>query len=117
MNIFKNALCLILCVAVIPLPSFAATQNASRIISTIQVVETVERESLKQEIFELIQQNDLTDELAKSGVGKAEIEERMAGLTQTELLALHTDIQEAKAGGILVAILLVVLIIYFAQRI
>lgn len=117
MKLSKSLLSVLLCLAIAPVPSWAAMQKTQGVISTMQVVNIVEREQLQGEVYDLIDRNNLEQELAKSGLNKSEIGKRMATLSHAELLALQTDIQQAKAGGILVEILLVVLIIYLIQRI
>lgn len=119
----KSDLSILLSFALIPLPTYANPEvNATSvkspaIFSTMDSLNSSDRENLEKEIFEIIDQNNLESQLLANGLSKSEISARMASLSQVELANLKMEVQEARAGGILVAILLVVLIIYFAQRI
>lgn len=87
------------------------------IIGTMEMLEEMDREQAQKEIHEVLDKKELKELLLKNGLDQKEVSARVASLSDSELLSLQTEIKEAKAGGILTTILVVILIIYFAQRI
>lgn len=70
------------------------------------------------EVRSFLQKSEVQSELAKQGLSAHEISARLASLSEQELQQLHGQVKEARAGGdLLVTVFLVVLIIYFIQRI
>lgn len=119
---FKTAICLLLSFSFFNLSlakanaTFQPLQQKG-IVGTMEMMEASERESSEKEIQNLLDKDEVKNLLMKNGLDKNEVSQRVASLSDSELLALKGEIQEAKAGGILGTILIVILIIYFAQRI
>lgn len=65
--------------------------------------------------------SDVKDKLVELGVDPFDAQKRIAGLSDRDVRKLNDDIQKATIagdiGGILVLVLVVILIIYFAKRI
>lgn len=121
-QIFRTAICLLLSFSFFNL-SLAQANSAIQplqqkgIVGTMDMMEALDREGAEKEIQNLLDKEDVKKLLMKNGLDKNEVSQRVASLSDSELLALKGEIQEAKAGGVLGTILIIVLIIYFAQRI
>lgn len=99
------------------IPSLATAQ-ASRMIPTAVVAQELGRKDQQRELQEWFNRDKVKKELESRGVSADEAQNRLAQLSDTELNQLHGQMVKAKAGGdLLVAILLIVLIIYFVKRI
>lgn len=85
--------------------------------STIDVVNTIERAEVVANLKNDLNSDEIKELLAMNGYSEKHLNSQLASLSDAELMSLQSNIQQAKAGGILVAILLVILIVYFAQRI
>lgn len=72
-------------------------------------------------IHSFIARSDVKDKLVELGVDPFDAQKRIASLSDSDVKKLNDDIQKATVagdiGGILVVVLLVILIIYFAKRI
>lgn len=118
----------------LPIPDAALAANVKytiaqqQMVSTDTVLETVVpkadmsvaggRVEMENDIKEFLKKEDVKSKLKEKGLSADEISSRLASLSDSELQMMSKQVQEARAGGdILVAILLVVLIIYFARRI
>lgn len=114
MNLIRVIICAVLSISMFSVSSFATPQ----MISTSNLIEEIDRQQAEKEVADYVQTDDVKKLLAEHGVAPDEIESRLASLSDSEIQQLHGQLQEARAGGgILVAVLLVILIIYFAQRI
>lgn len=88
-----------------------------RMISTSFVLAEVSRGEAEKNIQDYISKSEVQSELMKHGISAAEVNSRLASLSESELRQLAGQVQEARAGGdILVTILVVVLIIFLIQR-
>lgn len=90
-------------------------------ISTTQVVEQMNRRETEQKVQEFLSRSEVRSEFTKRGVSPDEISARIASLTDQELNRLSQQMDEARYGGdvigILVIVVLVLLVIYLAKRI
>lgn len=96
-------------------PALAKQKNG--FVSTFEMVDVIETQQAKADMKKMISKKEVQAELADLGVSPKDIEQKIEGLTAVEIAQLDSEIQQAKAGGILVTILLVLAIIYFAQRV
>ena len=87
-------------------------------ISATQVLEEITRGQAEKNVRDYLEKTAVKNELLKNGVSSDEAIARLSILSEQEIRQLSGQVNEARAGGdILVAILLVVLIIYFVKRI
>lgn len=96
----------------------AVALQSGQMIPTSVLVADLTRDQAQSRIQNYLAQGELRQKLAERGLSADEISTRVASLSDAELKQLAQQMEEARYGGdILVAILLVVLIIYFAKRI
>jgi hypothetical protein len=102
-------------------PDVAFGAVAEQMISTTDVVESQSRTQVEAKIQSYLDREDLQKELKKLGVSPTEVKERMASLSVAELNQLSKQMDQARYGGdifgILILVLLILLIIYLAKRI
>jgi hypothetical protein len=121
-KLFKVMLVALLSITISHAPEALATEVvAGEMISTMEVVDSMSRGELENRVRQGLEREQVQNELRKLGVDPSEATRRVASLSQVELekLALQMD-QERYGGdvvGILVTVLLVLVIIYFAKRI
>lgn len=82
-------------------------------ISTQQAVATEARAVQETELLAALAREDVAKALVEMGVDLADVELRVAALSDAELAQLHGQVQEAPAGGLLavLGLILVVLIV------
>lgn len=109
----------ICCALMLSFCMFTVQANTSNIkmISTLEMVNQVDRAEAEADLKNLVSSDEVKDVLLDYGLTSSEVESRIAGLSDVELNNLHSEIEQAKKGGILVTILVVLLIIFIAQRI
>lgn len=102
-------------------PYVGAQAVAEGMISTSQVVSELSRQQAEDNVRSILAQTDVRSELQKYGISAEEASQRLAGLSDHELKQLEMQMQEARAGGyvvgILVIVVLVLLIIFLAKRV
>lgn len=90
-------------------------------ITTNEAVDIMTRAESHAKVTEFMKRDDVQKQLEKMGINPIDANKRLAGLSDAELRKLAKDMDQAKlggdVGGILVVVLLVILIIYFAKRI
>lgn len=90
-------------------------------IATNEAVDFMTRAESHAKVAEFMNRDDVKKHFEKMGISPIDASKRLAGLSDSELRKLAKDIDHAKmggdVGGILVIVLLVILIIYFAKRI
>lgn len=95
--------------------------HAEGLISTHQAVENFNRSLGETNIHKFLDRTDVQEKLQSLGYSAEDAQRRIASLSDNEVKRLNDDIQKATLGGdiggILVIVLLVILIIYFAKRI
>lgn len=90
----------------------------TQMISVSAVLADVTRADAEKNVKKFIDKSEVQSALIRNGISPDEATRRLALLSEREVRDLSGQVYEARAGGdILVAVLLVVLIIYFAQRI
>ena len=115
----RMMLCLIISFTLVNVPMMK-TANAG-MIATNEAVEIMSRAESNEKVANFMVRKDVQEQLIKFGVSPEEANKRLAGLSDAEMRKLAGEIDKATiggdVGGILVLVLLVVLIIYFAKRI
>lgn len=90
-------------------------------ISTADVVKDLTRAESHQRVADFVARKDVQERLTQLGITPEEAHQRLASLSESEVQKMSQDIENATVGGnitgILVLVLLVLLIIYFAKRI
>jgi hypothetical protein len=113
---FKVSCCLSLSLLMTDIPALAAANSS--MISTSSVVAQLDRGQTEAKLHDLFNRSDVQKAMVERGLSPDEVSSRLASLSEAELRQLSSQVEYAKAGGdILVAILIVVLIIYFIKRI
>jgi len=98
------------------IPALAVSSEA--MISTEMAIVEMDRAQTEQKIADFLTREDVRAALVEKGVAPDEVSSRLASLSETELRALSSQVEQARAGGdILVTILLIVLIIFLVKRI
>ena len=97
------------------------TANAA-MISTGQAVSRLSHEADRKKIAEFVNRGDVKLQLIKFGVNPAEASMRLASLSDKEVHNLSAQIDSSTAGGdpivgVLSLVLIVLLIVFLAQRI
>lgn len=118
----KKAAVFFMAILISNIPNVVLAENLIRskneMISTSTVLAEITRTEAEKNIRDFLQKSDVQGELIKHGVSPDEVSARLASLSEQEIRQLSGQVKEARAGGdILVAVLLVVLIIYFIKRI
>lgn len=116
----RLVLALVLSFTLVQLPITKA-HASSGMISTQKAVESFNRSASENNIKDFLNRSDVKDKLISLGYSPEDAQKKLASLTEAEIKTLDSDIQKATlagdVGGILVIVLLVILIIYFAKRI
>lgn len=103
------------------LPNVAAAEvlmTAGQMVPTSVLVADLNRVQAQEKIQNFLDQKQIQEKLAARCLSADEISVRLASLSDAEMKQLAQQMDQAQYGGdILVAILLVVLIIYFVKRI
>jgi hypothetical protein len=98
----------------------AATSNAG-MIPTAVVINEMNKTEADQKLNEFLSRSDVQQEFMKRGISPAEAHQRVAALSEQERRQLAQQMDAARAGGdvfgILIIVLVVLMIIYFARRI
>lgn len=118
----KKSAALFMAILISNIPNVVLAENLIRskneMISTSTVLAEITRTEAEKNIRDFLQKSEVQSELIKQGVSPDEASARLANLSEQEIQQLSGQVKEARAGGdILVAVLLVVLIIYFIKRI
>jgi hypothetical protein len=115
----RMMLCLMISFTLIQLPIIKSAHAG--MIATNEAVEIMTRAESHQKVSTFMARQDVKEQLIKFGVSPEEANRRLAGLSDAEMRKLAKDIDQATiggdVGGILVLVLIVILIIYFAKRI
>lgn len=103
------------------LVNFPVMKAHAEMITTVDALDNMTRAQGEATVGEFLKRDDVKNQLVKLGVSPEEANRRIASLSESEVKKLATDIEKAQlggdVGGILVIVLLVILIIYFAKRI
>lgn len=117
-KIFKFSLCNFLALCFLTFcPGLYASERNVGLISTSDFVTFNQADKAADSSEEIVDRTEIKKLLLKNGIDEKEIDLRLASMSDRDIKALNQQIDQAQAGGLLVAILVVILIIYFAQRI
>lgn len=90
-------------------------------ITTNEAVDIMTRAESHAKVEKFMAREDVQKHFEKLGISPIDASKRLAGLSDSELRKLAKDMDNATiggdVGGILVLVLVVILIIYFAKRI
>jgi ribosomal protein S13 len=95
--------------------------QAASLITTQEAFSDYTRGTGESNIRDFMNRSDVKDKLVELGVDPFDAQKRIASLSDHDVKKLNDDIQKATVagdvGGILIIVLLVILIIYFAKRV
>ena len=100
-----------------PKISLASSASQDNLISTFDAMNMEDRASKEEAMKDFISKDKIKKMLEKQGLDPATVSERIAGLSDAELNHLASSVNQQQAGALLVEIVLILLIIYLAQRI
>lgn len=96
-------------------------EAAGGLITTQEAFSDYTRTSGEANVTNFIARADVKDKFIELGIDPVDAQKRVAGLSNKDVKNLNDEIQKATIagdiGGILIVVLLVILIIYFAKRI
>ncbi len=116
----KHACVLTMSLLISNMPNVAVAEKlaSDKMMTASAVMADITRAEAEKNVLNYLQRADVQAELVKHGVSADEAAARLASLSESEVKQLAHQAKTAQAGGdILVAVLLVVLIIFFAKRI
>lgn len=118
-TLVRMMLCLMISFTLIELPLMKSAHAS--MITTNEVVTELTRTQSQERVANFMDRKDVQDQMVKFGVSPEEASKRVAGLSDAELRKIAGEIDKSTVGGdvggILVLVLIVILIIYFAKRI
>lgn len=117
LKLTRNFLCAFLSLIFFTVNQPLQAATNTKILSTMDMVNHFDRAQTQNELINYLDTDQAQELLTQSGFSKNNIMEKMASLSDSELRDLNNNVRNAQAGGLLVEILLVILIIYLAQRI
>jgi hypothetical protein len=79
-------------------------------VSNSDIQQSVSMEMKRDQIKTMLAREDVQKQLASFGVDQADAESRVDQLTDAEVLAFHEQMEDLPAGGVLGAILLIIVI-------
>ncbi len=117
----KAFICIVMAVLLTNAPHIVLAETAGEMISTSTVVEEMSRAESVANITELLSREEAQAQLERFGVTKDEVTKRLASLSDVEIRDLTKQIDQAKfggdVGGILIVVVLVLLIIFLVKRV
>ncbi|WP_043532458.1 PA2779 family protein [Litchfieldella xinjiangensis] len=102
---------LILFLTVASLPVAAAPQPASSLISTQDALQADQRRSDRERINELLARQDVQEQLQAQGVDPADVEARVAALSDEEVRQMAEHLDELPAGASVVGALVFIFVV------
>lgn len=112
MMIIKRLFSLFVATSILFTGSIQIAQAA--MVSSEQVAQSAgiaDAEQDRQRIYAALSREDVRSELVKRGVDPMQVEQRVAALTDEEASAMASQIENAPAGGIIGAIVLIFLVL------
>lgn len=114
---FKPLICCALALTFFLDPKVCFAANEVQMINTFDAMNMEQRSAKEQAMKEFVSKDSIRDMLEKQGLDPASVTERIATLSDKELNHLASSVEQQKAGALLVEIVLILLIVYLAQRI
>lgn len=116
----RMLLCLVISFTLVEFPIMKGQAQAG-MITTSEAVTQMSRAEGERNVSEFLNRTDVKGQMVKLGISPEEATRRLAGLSDIEVKKLAGDIEKANVGGdvtgILILVLVIILIIYFAKRI
>lgn len=111
----------VLSFSLVHIPLLQSAHANESMISTSVAIEDFNRTTAEGNLNELLNRQDVKDQLVKLGVSPEEATRRLASLSDADLKKLSSEIDHQTAGGSIVGVLLVVvlvlLIVYLFKRV
>jgi hypothetical protein len=121
MNSIRVYIAIFMAAIISTIPYIAAAEAAPAMLPTSVVVEQMSLTEARAKVQSFLDREDFKSELVKRGVSPTEVNARIASLNEQELRQLAAQMDQAKLGGdiggILIIVVLVLLIIFLARRI
>ncbi len=116
---FKSLICcsLVLTFFLDPKVCFAATSTKAQMINTFDAMNMEERSSKEEAMKSFVSKDSIKKILESHGLDSATVNKRIATLSDKEINLLANSVEQQKAGALLIEAVLILLIIYLAQRI
>lgn len=118
-TLVRMMLCLMISFTLIELPIMKSAHAS--MITTNEVVTEMTRAQSQEKLANFMDRKDVQEQMVRFGVSPEEASKRVASLSDAELRKIAGEIDKSTVGGdvggILVLVLIVILIIYFAKRI
>lgn len=110
-RLLQSSIVYVLIASLLSVASPAIVQ--AEIIGTLAGIESAQREANLAKINDVLAREQVRDQMKALGVEAAQIDARLAALTDSELNRLAQDIESAPAGGILevIGVVFIVLLI------
>jgi hypothetical protein len=109
MQKLKRTTAFLVCIAILQLGSPMVAQ--AELIGTLQAVESAARADDLATVQSTLARADVREQFVALGVDPAKVEARLAALTDTELQALATQMQDMPAGGDALAVIGIVFLV------
>jgi hypothetical protein len=109
MSLFRRMLASILCVAVLNLSSPLVAQAG--VIGTLQAVEAQQRAAALATVSSALARDQVRAQLGAMGVDAAQVESRLAAMTDPELRQLAGQIESLPAGADALAVIGIVFLV------
>jgi hypothetical protein len=109
MQKLKRTTAFLVCIAILQLGSPMVAQ--AELIGTLQAVESAARADDLATVQSTLASADVREQFVALGVDPAKVEARLAALTDTELQALATQMQDMPAGGDALAVIGIVFLV------
>jgi hypothetical protein len=102
-------------VLVVSLASFLSGPLQAAVVSSTDLVQQQQSQIDRDTLLQALERDDVQNALISQGVDPQQAKERVKHMTPAEVAALNQKIDEMPAGGILGAILLILVILIFTD--
>ncbi|MBF8223628.1 MULTISPECIES: PA2779 family protein [Halomonadaceae] len=102
---------LILCLVLGSLPVAAAPSPATGLISTQEALSQDQVSADRERISEILARQEVQDQLVAQGVDPAEVEARVAALSDAEVRQMADQLEQLPAGASVIGVLFAVFVI------
>lgn len=109
MNPLKKYISILLSFTLMSL-SYTSTQAA--VVSNELIINQAQHSSARTALIQTLNRSDVKQELLNMGVTPADVENRIALMTQEEIAQLSQQIDELPAGGDVLGVLLIIFLVF-----
>lgn len=102
-------------VLVVSLASFLSAPLQAAVVSSTDLLQQQQSQIDRDTLLQALERDDVKNALISQGVDPQQAKERVKHMTPAEVAALNQKIDEMPAGGILGAILLILVILIFTD--